>query len=470
MELKDAINLNTNFFNFNFSTSTLYYKGQWEEKKNEYGKYYKITYPDDDSDLKLTDSGFAYHYKPVYVYIFNKLHSITGLTDIDTNNICGELVIEYEGKYSNKKIYLCVFLKFIDNAPSSSNIDKIINMIQPPDSENKTSVDINLALDITKDNQKYVLYNVHSDMKAVIVLTEPILINAYSKIFCSNLTSVTSLFVAIPPNSNLYKSELNEMSEAAKKNPLIVNNKDEIYIDCAPTGESNTNIQTYNIPINSTIDTKINQLEFMKTAVNFFIFILTIIIIYFTIPAMFKQIVINNAIKLFKNDLDKDKAKDKAKKRIRSAEIVIIIFFLIFIFGTLQHGFKKNDYTSLTTGLFAFVIMGISISLILNSKLNTDYLTFANTTINYDDVDDKGKSFTDTQDIFALVSSCFNFMISSEGARWPILFLLLLSFTILLTVRYGTSKIDDKKFDTIRWQLLIYIPITASVAKYWASG
>jgi hypothetical protein len=61
-------------------------------------------------------------------------------------------------------------------------------------------------------------------------------------------------------------------------------------------------------------------------------------------------------------------------------------------------------------------------------------------------------------------------MISSEGARWPILFLLLLSFTILLTVRYGTSKIDDKKFDTIRWQLLIYIPITASVAKYWASG
>uniref|UniRef100_A0A6C0JKS3 Uncharacterized protein n=1 Tax=viral metagenome TaxID=1070528 RepID=A0A6C0JKS3_9ZZZZ len=462
MDLKDAINLNTNFLNFNFSTSTLYNKGQWEEKKFDYGNYYKITYPDDNSDLKLTENVFAYYYNPVYLYIFNKLHSITGLTDIDTNNICGELVIEYEGKYSNKKIYLCVFLKFIDNAPSS-NIDQIINMIQPPnDSDKKTSVDLNLALDITKDNQKYVLYNVHSDMKAVIVLTEPILINAYSKIFCSNLTSVTSLFVAIPPNSNLYKSELNEMSEAAKKNPLIVNNKDEIYIDCAPTGESNTNIQTYNIPINSTIDTKINQLEFMKTAVNFFIFILTIIIIYFTIPAMFKQIVINNAIKLFPDT-------DQAKKRIRSAEIVIIIFFLIFIFGTLQHGFKKNDYTSLTTGLFAFVIMGISISLILNSKLNTDYLTFANTTIVYKD-DDKGKSFTDTQDIFALLSSCFNFMISSEGARWPILFLLLLSFTILLTVRYGTSKIDDKKFDTIRWQLLIYIPITASVAKYWASG
>lgn len=471
-DINNSIPVNSNFLSYNYPLCTLFNNGQWEQlyASSTNAKFcYKITFPDcNNAKLIYNDAGIFTKYNPTYIYINGLLHNnITGLTTAN-NDIVGELVIEHTNDNNDRKLYLCVFIKQPSGnsvAIEGNTIDSIISMItsgNPGDANYLNSADakggyFNLTKDIPT-TEKCIIYN--SNIDTVIMLSEPITVSSTNT--ATNILSLdtnTNLFNISAPtdwsSTTSAASNLKADSDKDNKNDML-NNPDEIYIDCKPTGVSDSDIKTYNIPINSEISNNINQLDFMKTSVNFFIFILTIVFIYFTIPALYKMIVINKVISYFNDDLAR-------KTRIRSADIIIVAFFVIYILGSLQFGFNNDDYTSISNGLFAFVILGISFSLILNSKLNKDFLTHDNKLITYNQDEEKKNSFTKINDAWGLVAACFAFISSTNGALLHILCVLVIAFIILITLHYGTKQINDKEFKTISAQFFLYIPISVGL-------
>jgi hypothetical protein len=250
-----------------------------------------------------------------------------------------------------------------------------------------------------------------------------------------------------------------------KNNKAVLNSKenpDEIYIDCQPTGVSSKEITTYNLPINSGLAREMGQINFMKTSVHFFLFILGIIIIYIAVPMIYKMMVIDKVLTMIPNDTN----DFSRKRRIRSADILLCLGFTAFIITSFYYGFQGDgDYTMITNGLFAFVILGISFSLILNGKLDSNnFLKTGNNGIKYEKDEEKTITFSDPTDVLTLLTACIGFMIDRKRALLHILSVELIVFILLLILYKGTGSIDKNDYNRYcRDFLLIYIPIFVSL-------
>jgi uncharacterized membrane protein YccF (DUF307 family) len=483
-----SVPVDPKFLSYTYPETTLFNSGQWQKKNLTHytaEPYYKITYPigTGSNAAKLVYSkqgGVPAVYTPTYMYIFSLLHNnISGITSsIDKeNSIVGELVIEHKNNNNDNKLFLCILLKGytadFDGTPSS--IDNILQMIfsdpTVTDTFDKrhylTSCELAFDKKDIKTNQNCFIYNdtIHPN-NTVIILTEPILLGNknYSNLI-SKFEKNTDLFSISAPTN--YESETsgaitNAPAETSDNVVLGKRIDDEIYIDCQPTGPSLEDIATYNIPIGSALSQDMQKLDFMKTSVNFFLFCLGLILIYMGVPVLYKMLVIDKTIE---NVPD----KEERLKTIRSADVLIMIGFAIVIFSSFYYGFKEDgDMTLITTGLFGFVILGISISLIMVKKLDLDFTTHKTEVVDTRIVNPQTEA--DSKTIISILSGIFVYMFSVKGSLVHILVCDVIALSILGAL-VGTGTIDQPTFEKYCFRtLLIYIPVWVTLFIFLSSS
>jgi hypothetical protein len=356
---------------------------------NNNSKNYKIAY-DNGSDTnfyysKITPS----YYTAKNIYLYGLLHNnIIGLT-VSNDNIIGELVIEHTNNFN--KVYTCYLLQKSSkpinkksskyNTSPPKNIDDIINFVFNSDSNMLTGLVLN---NIIGDYNKipYIYYkDTTNPNNNIFIYTKPIIINNTDNInFLSNLSNNTNLFSI---NAPLQQTMVNEyftdntegftLIEGLKNNNNKKNNNknktqtndNDIYIDCTPTGVSSNDIKTYNLPINSNLIGEKQQMDFINTSINFLLFTFVVFIIYFTVPSVYKKIVIDKVNKM--NGID-------ILTRIRSIDIWISLFIFILCYILFTDGFDNNNGNSLIYGLFVVIIFCVSVSLIQSNKSDPTYM------------------------------------------------------------------------------------------------
>jgi hypothetical protein len=342
---------------------------------NNNSKNYKIAY-DNGSDTNFYYSKITpTDYTAKNIYIYGLLHNnIIGLT-VSNHNIIGELVIEHTNNFN--KVYTCYLLQKSSkpinkisskyNTSPPKNIDDIINFVFNSDSNMLTGLVLN---NIIGDYNKipYIYYKDTTNPNInIFIYTKPIIINNTDNInFLSNLSSNTNLFSI---NAPLQQTMVNEYftDNNTEGFTLIegLKNDNDIYIDCTPTGVSSNEIKTYNLPINSSLIGEKQQMDFINTAINFLLFTFVVFIIYFTIPSIYKKIVIDKVNKM--NGID-------ILTRIRSIDIWISLFVFILCYILFTDGFDNNNGNSLIYGLFVVIIFCVSVSLIQSNKSDPTYM------------------------------------------------------------------------------------------------
>lgn len=378
---------------FDSSTQSTVYKQELNYTYDNFLLYNRDVKTLETGESKLKYIEFPYVYDPLRTNLFfarlgNKawktkrafitglLHNnITGLTDEPTS-IVGELVIEHSPITNDTgiKLYTCFLIG--PNADESATLvdNDIDNIVNWPKSGTQSLDSINIAFsDIPEPHitnagspgikQKqttipkqynYIYYEDTTTKNIVIIYLTPILVKS------SNANKINN-FVSEPPHGIF---RINPPDQYTKgENPINPDN-DDIYIDCNPTGVSEEEIKTYSLPIFSEMTGAKGQLDFMKTTVNFFVFVILIGLVYFTMPMLYKSIVIDI--------VKKDAAVDKNGQctRIKSIDYFISLLFLLTIITCFFKGFSSDQTELLTTGLFLFVIYILSFVLIQSKKIN----------------------------------------------------------------------------------------------------
>jgi hypothetical protein len=493
---KDAKTLSEQDLNFNYPTTTLFYTDcKTESDDGNANYYYKIKYPDQDPEKSSLNSSLFFggnNYKPTSMYIYSLLHN--NIDKINDKEIIGELVIEHSNDSNNDKVYLCILLKKpedgaidtdINDIPISDSVDIIINMadgsntttpdgglsmISPNDNSTKT-IDLEKTIlnesDENKPNARcYIYKDIDNADNTVVILTKPIVLkNPGSVLRLRSVTNKTTLFNISQKKSN-YLSNRGNTGNTSNQVPATSDDylygkkltAGQIYIDCQPTGPSLKEIATYDIPFGSALSQDIQKMDFMKTSVNFFVFCIGLVFIYFTVPMFYKMLVIDKIIVYIKKD-----DEFLRKQTIRSADILICTSIIIYVLFSFYYGFKGDgDVTLITSGLFAIVFLGISTSLILIKKLDSDFLTYKSDTINLESK--TTESFTNITNVLGLLSSTAAFMLSTKGALLHILAVNLIFFITMIILRFATKIIPDNKTlaDITIPFVFIYIPLSVA--------
>lgn len=291
------------------------------------------------------------------LYIFGLLHN--NITGFDSTNIVGELVLEHN--MSGNYAYSCFFLKKNPdtNAPTN-DIDNIFYLNSSTTSAISNDVVLN---NIIPTQSNCIVYNSNNNSKVtVFVFMTPIMVNASSAATAKEYLKTTDLFSVSAPT----------VYNVIPRSNITVQKDEEIYIDCNPSGVSNTDIATYNIPINSELSQEKQDMDYMKTTVNFFVFIVGLAFCYFAIPSMYKTIVVDNAI-LFNKKYSPE--VPDVWKRIRSADIWLTLIVCAMFLTMLILGFQQSNYVYITTGLFICIFYGLSFSILQNSKMDKEFMT-----------------------------------------------------------------------------------------------
>jgi len=436
--ITDAKRQTNDVLTYNYPRTTLMNVASWQNIQPDpsaASTYYKIAYPTTSGSSPLLfykKDG----YTPTFIYFFKVLHTnIKGLTDVTSNNIVGEMVIEHESTSSSKKLYLCVFITNPGNAIPNSNqtfIDKFFTMINAEDDDaSQTSMSFTMNTEIPSP-QKFLTYQDPATKHTIIMLTSPIPISSATSTHFNLLTNNSyGLFSIDKPASPVTTTTTSDKDAIAKS---LSNEDGQIYIQCNPTGPSIDEINTYNIPIGSALSKDIQNLDLMKTSVNFFLFCFGLILVYVGVPAIYKMGVIDKTIANY-DGKDSDKTR---KIRIRSIDIFLSFSASVFILLSFYYGFKgEGDYGLITQGLFAFVMFGISISLIMIKKLDEDWLKSYRGSIKYGKDDEKETSYTDMSEVGKVFSDIFAYFISSKGALLQIIAANTFAFAILVASYKG---------------------------------
>jgi hypothetical protein len=390
--------------------------------------YYKINYnypaPSNIADYPFIFSNVD---PPQYllenVYFFGLLHgSVPG-----SENFVGEVVLEHKNiSESNKKLYSCFFIQKEDTH-TDNIIDKLRDNIE--NSATIPSSPLNTVIPDAVNGSKYYYY--------------------YDTINPANL-----VFIFLNP-IKVSKASANWFSQRSTDSTLLFAVENEIYIDCNPAGVSNETISTYNLPINSELMDSKQQMDFMKTSVNFFIFIIGTLLAYFGMPLLYKKVVIDSVEKLANID-EKKLPESGVLTRIRSMDIFISLIVFIGIIFCFVTGFTKDDFKSLSTGLFLLVLFALSVAIIQSKKSNGSFDTER---IKYKD----GKSIeTDFNDILQVATmNAIYFIIVKMGK----IYLAVLTVVALVIFAINESmKVPIKKTgDSILVAAIVLIPIVAAI-------
>uniref|UniRef100_A0A6C0JHR1 Uncharacterized protein n=1 Tax=viral metagenome TaxID=1070528 RepID=A0A6C0JHR1_9ZZZZ len=469
-DINTSMPVKPTFLTYKFPDVTLFNSGSWTTLKSEGVNYvYKITYPNTSADtaIKFVDNSSSAIYKPTFMQICGVVHNnITGLTSTrDKNTIVGELIIECASNTTSSKLYICIFLKAPEEGSTNFNktsIDNIVNMILS-DKKNQstyiTSTSVKLDMDLPTD-ENCIIYK--DGINTVIMLTQPIqLADANVSKIIAKLDTNTSLFKISAPNK-----KVDDFDEKDRNHEKIINNPDDIYIDCKPTGSSVEEITTYNIPIDSDFTKDAQQMDFMKTSMNFFIFIIGLVVVYVAVPSSYKLLVIDKVNKAF---------PDNAKKilRVRSADIWLFLVFVGGIISLASKSTSENKYS--IYALYMAIFYGLSFSLIQFNKAgkSSDFLkTINNGDITYPDETkpipfDSGLVFKQFNDLLELLGSAFAFFFITSGI--PVFVIVCIITFVLLILRYAVGLLSPEDFEFYCKVLLTVIPIFVSLFLYFCT-
>lgn len=297
-----------------------------------------ISYPTNSPNLLYPDSLGAY--TATKFYLCKTIH-----TDIDTydkTNTKGELIIEHTGLTNGTKLYLCILLNYNSsiNTDSENDIDKLIT-VATTDSDNKT-VSLNNSIS-TQDKA----FTYTDNGNQIIVFNVPMFINRNSSSIINKLTTIPS---------DITFSTADDYVTINPQN-IYMSGKDEIYIDCSPTGASAEEIATYNVPINSEYTQDAGKLDFMKTTIQLCLVFLLIVVTYFSVPFFYKTIVVDNIKKLLHSDIEK-------KNRNTAIDIMLIILSVLLLIHITYNGVVTDNFDSVLIGVYFFVIFGLSVAII----------------------------------------------------------------------------------------------------------
>lgn len=317
-----------------------------------------ILYPNTSSENNFfyTDKGTQYNYMHTKIHVYKTIHfNIDGITT-NNENIVGELIIEHTTSSNQNKLYTCYLLETKSLQITDEN--EIDRMLAIKDRQEPT-IEVELNTIIPKQNS-CIVYNDNSN--TVCVFTTPILINTASKDnIINNFGNVTTMFDNYPPQDNSYI--------VIPSNNISKRDAEEIYIDCSPTGASEEEQNTYNIPINSKMATESQESDIMKTTVNYGIFVLAMIVSYITVPLLYKNLIIDGSAIAFQND-------EKARfTRIRAADILIGLVMFSLVSSLVSTGSATDDYKLISIGIFTFVFSILSYGLIQLKKTDISFTT-----------------------------------------------------------------------------------------------
>jgi len=313
--------------------------------------YFKAPFVNNSSNPNFyyTNDGTTKSYFTKNIYICKLLHNnIIGITDSNTN-IIGELVIELQSTTSSEKCYVCFVLEKppMYGAPPTGDIDSLLGL---PKKDDSLSADIVLNNSISTQ-ETAIVYN--NNNASIFVFTESIIISSDSSTMVSGYGSdgMSGLFSANAPTDYVLIPHKN----------INIKQDDQIYINCNPTGESSETLNTYNLPINSELMNQKQDMDYMKTSVNFAIFSFVLVGCYFVVPPFYKFMVLD---KIFRT-------KDAARlERVRSADILIGLFFAITAIIMFSVGASTENNMMYYGALFIILFYGLSSSIIGFHKLS----------------------------------------------------------------------------------------------------
>jgi len=298
------------------------------------------------------------------VFLFGLLHrNISGISSTYNSNVVGEIVVEHTNTNKQmQKVYSCFLVKEIDSNITEENpkgdttdnsLDNLVRMVN-----NKLQPEQTFDLSSVIPEQTHSIHYVDGE-NHIFVFTNPIEINKdTANFFKTKLAPKTKLFSIYPTNESSNKTLFYGSETIVLKKPqktkdnktktgddvdtkeegfrIIegIDNDDDIYIDCSPTGESDETIKAYKIPIDSEYSDHKNQIDGFKMITHFFMFILITLLSFFTIPKLYKNIIVDR----FNKTSD---VKEKRHTKIFNADWAIwIIFILNLILGIFASTFS----------------------------------------------------------------------------------------------------------------------------------
>lgn len=394
-----------NYYNTTISSSDV------EVKTSNGLKYYNInvSYPSNTPNMLYPDSLGTFIANKIY--LSGIMHTIK---QFPTTNTVGELIIEHTPLTGTGKLFVCILLNYSDSIVSDKNsVDDLIDIASSDDTRKQIALNSSI---LTQPNA--IVYKDNGN--TIIVFVSPIYISNASK------NKITSL--ANPPLLSNYSSTYKILPQ----NSISMVDKDEIYIDCSPTGASAEEIATYNVPINSEYTQDAGKLDFMKTTIQLCLVFLLIVITYYSVPFFYKTIVVDNIKKLIHHtDIDK-------KNRNLAIDIILVLLSVVFLIQITYNGVLKNDFDSVLNGVYFFVIFGLSVAIIGYNR-ETNYFEDAYRNATLPDSSTSAKIMTIFLEIAMFIKDCFMFtFVGPRTGKTTINGMNILSISVL----YGITAVS----------------------------
>jgi hypothetical protein len=454
-------------------------------KMDSYANALSINY-NTTSQLKLSYPKPSNVYNATKIRVYRVLHNnikdVTcdknGNSIASRNNIIGELVVENTSASGNNKIYVCFLLKK-GSTNKNEDIDNVINNLYLDSSYHKPSIKFNMNNYIS--NSSAYVYASNNDK--VIVFTTPLVLNS-SQNRISDYSTTTSLFKIIPTDNKKSYTEINYvsgMSGSRSSNGVGSADANGIYIDCKPTGVSDSKIAAYNVPINSEYTKNAAKIDFMKMTIQLTFVCIMMLVIYFVVPFFYKAAVIDSVNKFVK-ETDEDyniiglpkyiEKIDKARfVRIRTADTMILIYCFIIFSILLIEGFKGNNFDLIMWALYFSIMFGLGFSTVQFSKTNREFMktkikdgnSFKYEGKLYPDepVNTEAPNYLFFSDFGKFFPQIFRF-IMNEYKQYNLiimLFLALLTLFILVICKWAKSIKSWKMVNSIFWYVIFFIII-----------
>lgn len=418
--------------NPNFENKIIYDYGKTVINKNEMTlptdktKPFNMTFYNGTNEPNIfyaaDGSTTSYNSEKCYIYklIHNNISSLT-LDEYDPS-IIGELVIEHTkpGDHSNKH-YVCFLLT--TGSPDNVNEIDIALSFKEQNKLSQTQTELNK---IIPKQDHCIIYNSKNSNNGientVYVFTTPIEVNARSKDFITKgFTNSTDLFnkygsrYVVLPTTNISKR-----------------GDEEIYIDCSPTGESQETIDTYNIPINSKMDSQQIESNNMKTATNFAIFTIFSTALLFIIPHLYKISVLKSAVQ---TGLDVT-----PMVRVQSIDWVIGLVFLIATIILLISGFTNENDNIVFAGLGIFYVLFVSVCILYTKKGDAEFVKIDGVQLDYKE----GKSNFEWKDFINVIFNIPKYWFNEKAL--PVFIVALVVYMVALVMIRMISDISSNTF------------------------
>jgi hypothetical protein len=328
-----------------FSTSrSLSLNGNTLRRQNDYTQITRLTsiFPDKTVTLGGVD------YQPREMYLMGKHHNIDGL------NQAGEIMIKHT--HSNENELFVYIPVMVDPMAVSTPVGNLVSEVAAFASGDDTSVSFNLARALENETRA-IQYSTGNVMAVVFV--DPVYIPEYPDEFRGKPGFLPK------PNMSAYSII-----------PLNLENDDQIYIDCNPTGESADTIAAYNIPINSEYAKVSSKSMFERHATFAGMFLIALVGVYMVVPWFYRTYVIESIIEWYDRKESSgyickkhDDFPECAETRIAESNTIFWILAMLIVSLHFFEGIVMQDSTHLALSMYIFIaFIGAVLAIMMKSN------------------------------------------------------------------------------------------------------